>query len=574
MDNSTLLPSGGALRGIRSLIAVTLCATVLTLAFSISGMVFALRASRKDSGSQPTPVPVEPALPFRYAVDEAYLLPPTDQKNVGTCWCFSTIYLLESQYRAQGIRQHLLDPDQYVWFSVQAWLRFLHDHCERQPSVKACHYGGLMHNESADQEVESLYYFYNAWTADASTSLLPTAVCPYLPAPPSGTPSWDWFQCPGYEAALEPRQNPIKWRLKNISLAYNVLGIKELLYKVKRALAIGTPLPDIVYYVPCTEPTFSGTTTCLNKTVRCPSYVGTDYCYKLVRDGREQDGVFLAATDPKYMAELGGHAMNVIGWNDEWVYRNRFQTAEASAQLKGGFILHNSWRETGHSVEYFLGNQSEENEAVICPNHVAPMNWIPVYEREIQSLIGNHTHFTNLSCCSTDIQRVRGKGLNKGADLLYGKSAPWNGTNIRYALARDDDTGDIDVKFLPSGLAQVGLIEINMTGNYTYRRTNISALPFWALSQLFAPVPETLIPNEADSCGYWMLPYLAIENIQRVNWDLLDNFRVVDIEVEFDSQSYFNHSDSHAFNTTLLQRSTLRKNPTKFDGPLPYQYIY
>jgi hypothetical protein len=368
--------------------------------------------------------------------------------------------------------------------------------------------------------------------------------------------------------------NPVKWTLKTISLAYNVLGIKELLYKVKRALGIGTPLPDLVYYVPCTEPWFNTTDTCVSQSVRCPSYIGTDYCYKLVRDGREQDGVFLAATDPKYMAELGGHAMNVVGWNDDWVYRNRFQTAEASAQLKGGFILHNSWRETGHSVDYLLGNQSEENEAVICPNHVAPMNWIPVFEHEINWLIGNHTRFTNLSSCSADIKHVRGKGLNKGADLLYGKVPPLNGTNIRYALARDAGTGDIDVKFLPSGLARVGLFEITMANEYTYMRIYISELPFWALSQLFAPVPETLVPNEADSCGYWMLPYLAIENMQRINWDLLDNFRVVDIEVEFAPQSYIRHADSRAFNTTLLKASTFRKHPTKFDGPLPYQYIY
>jgi hypothetical protein len=202
------------------------------------------------------------------------------------------------------------------------------------------------------------------------------------------------------------------------------------------------------------------------------------------------------------------------------------------------------------------------------------MNWIPVYELEIQWRIGNQTHFSNISCCSTDIQRVRGKEPNKGADLLYGRSAPWNHSNIHYALARDSDTGDINVKFLPSGLVQVGLIQINMTGNYTYRGTNISGLPFWALSQLFVPIPETLVANEADSCGYWMLPYLAIENIQRINWDLLDNFHVFDIEVELDSQSYVNHSDSHAFNMLYLHSSTFRKTPTKFDGPLSYQYIY
>jgi hypothetical protein len=82
------------------------------------------------------------------------------------------------------------------------------------------------------------------------------------------------------------------------------------------------------------------------------------------------------------------------------------------------------------------------------------------------------------------------------------------------------------------------------------------------------------VPNEYDSCGYWMLPYQTIENMDRINWDLLDNFRVIDFHVEFANQSYVRHPDSRAYNTTLLINSTRKLNVTKFDGPRPFQYIY
>jgi hypothetical protein len=76
--------------------------------------------------------------------------------------------------------------------------------------------------------------------------------------------------------------------------------------------------------------------------------------------------------------------MNIMGYNDDWLYRNRFQAPENSAQMKGGFILHNSWRSEGHSVKYLAGLESEENEAVKCPNHKTPLNWIPATLKCVQ----------------------------------------------------------------------------------------------------------------------------------------------------------------------------------------------
>jgi hypothetical protein len=570
-DDPSEMPSA-ELSKVRNFLITIFSAALITLAFSIASMVFSLRASRHADKLQPIEFPATSGkLPWRYLVDDSYILPPTDQKNVGTCWCFSTIYGLSAQYRAQGIRSGLLDPDEYVSFSVQAWLRFLRDQCVAHPEVKACHYGGLLENSSEDQEVESLYYFYNAWTENVSSHLLPESVCPYLPAPPKDSPDRDFFKCPGYEAALEPNQNPVRWRLKSMSLAYTVQGVKELLLRLRRSLGFGTPLPDMVYFIPCDGSPFANSTDCASLSYPCPEYVGARYCHKLEIDGRENDGIFMGSVDPKFMGELGGHAMDVVGYNDEWIYKNRFQSSATSAQLKGGFVLHNSWRSNGHSVRYWMGLESEENEAVICPNHAMATNWIPATLEcvQAQAASGAINHYLN---CSSGIERVRGRGRTNGSDLLYCQSTHCN-SSLLYVLERQDD--DVHADFLPSGLANVRLITIdNSTTPYTIGQTTVAQVPFWALSKWFAPIDEAFVPNEPDSCGYWMFPYETVDNMLRIQWDLLDNFRVVDIEVEFENSSYAKHMDSARYNRSLLQSSTKRINRTKFDGPLPYQYIY
>jgi hypothetical protein len=297
-----------------------------------------------------------------------------------------------------------------------------------------------------------------------------------------------------------------------------------------------------------------------------------EYCVRVELDARDQTGVFLGAVDPKFMAELGGHAMNLVGYNDEWIYRNRFQSAPAAAH-KGGFILHNSWRTGGHSAEYFFGNQSEENEAVICPNVVAPVNWIPAEFGCVanESAANRITSFLN---CSSDLPRIRGNGRTAGADLLYCNHDACNRSAQRlYVLERVGR--DANVKFTTSGTAEVGLITIeNASLPYTVGRTTIKGVPFWALSQLFRPLNASVQANDKDNCGYWMLPYDTLENMQRINWDLLDNFRVVDLEIEFTQTSYALHPNASDYDLTYLNTSTKPRNKARFNGPVPFDRIY
>ena len=539
--------------------------SVCCLVVSILAMVFSLQAKNKKFDI--STLPSDLTLPRRYSVDRSYILPPTNQMNIGSCWCFATIYLLESQYHHQGVEEGYLDENEYVQFSKQAFFTWLGDQCHLHPEVKACHYGGLMSNSSEDQEIESLYYFAKAWN-ETYKAVLPESVCPYTQKPDDMT-NWSYMQCPGLYDAIN--ENPIEWSFSSIEAAYTLQTAKELLYKSKRALGIGAPLPSLRYYIPCENSPFSDKDQCVNQTYQCPQelYRGK-YCYRYDIDGRQQDGVFLSNIDTKFMAELGGHAMNLVGYNDDWIYRNRFQAFSSVAPLKGGLILHNSWRPEGHSVDYYMGLQSEENEAVLCPNHKSPFNWIPTDVESVKNAVQKGGD--EIYRIPSDIKRVRGNGTTKYADPLICVSSQYCNPNSTYFLMMSD-AGQIDanVTINPDGTNDISFIEVMKDNTVTVK--TLHGYPFWALHSVFNPHEKILVPNDPNGCGYWMLPYHTIESMARINWDFLDNFKVFDINIKFTKQSYRKNAAS-GYNYTLMDLSTKRKDIQSFDGPLPYQYIF
>jgi hypothetical protein len=410
---------------LRTWIIVVLCGLVFGCVLGLTAIVFTIKTDNKIH--YPAPPPHIFTVPYRFRLPDAFSLPPTDQKNIGTCWAFSTVYLLESQYRAQGVREGLLSELDYTRFSVQAYLKFIHDQCNGSTPAKACHYGGMLQNNPADHQIESLWYWLQAWPK-LGASIVPDSVCNYTTDPAH------YFECPNLTTALN--KNPLNWTIKSVTNAYGVKATKDLLLRSKRALGISVPLPTLVYYTPCEGSAFANSSDCVNHTYPCPEPHSGSFCHTAELDARDQTGVFLASTETKYMGELGGHGMNVVGYNDDWVYKNRFQSRQTTAQLKGGLILHNSWRAGGHSVDYLYGDQSEENEAVICPNHVAPVNWIPAtFECVREQVAARNIVNGTVKNCSADLQRIRGKGITTGADLLYCDNDACD-RNLLYVLER------------------------------------------------------------------------------------------------------------------------------------------
>ena len=98
-------------------------------------------------------------LPKRFVVPDRFLLPPSNQMSRGTCWDFATIFLVESQYRGNGIQKGFLNEDEYTLFSKQAYGAFLGQNCLKHPEIKGCKHGGLGHHSTDDQKIAAIEYF-------------------------------------------------------------------------------------------------------------------------------------------------------------------------------------------------------------------------------------------------------------------------------------------------------------------------------------------------------------------------------------------------------------------------------
>jgi hypothetical protein len=498
----------------------------------------------------------ESMLPSRYVVDRSYWVPATDQASRGTCWAFATIYLLQSQYRAQGIRSKYLEPDEYVNLSVQAYVSLVGNWCRSHPTEKVCGYGGFLKNTTNDNEVELLLGFLEA-IPSLNKSIVPESVCPYSPSRSAITD----FKCDGLGSAIE--NNPIEFGVKRFDTVYDLRGVKQLLYTAKRPIGLGTPTGAINYYIPCEGSPYATGEACTKRQFPCPNDQNGSFCHILRLSSSAGEGIFLTVDEIERIQQTGGHAMNILGYNDDWRYNSRFSVPESIAKLKGAFVLHNSWGSRGHSIEFLMGQRTLENEEATCPNTRDPLNWIPATYLELENAGGN------VSKIDTAPKRIRGHTRTEHPDLLTCSDSS-NITCVyrrKYVLGRR--SGDTNSTAIGNGLYRTQLWDVTDAPTITSRDV---IYPFWALGTIL--MPTTMPLNDLHNCGFWAMPYQTMEALRRRNWDLFDNFKVTDIEVEFTPASYASAAESQGKDLSYLLNSTYTIPEVKFDGPIPFDLIY
>jgi hypothetical protein len=135
----------------------------------------------------------------------------------------------------------------------------------------------------------------------------------------------------------------------------------------------------------------------------------------------------------------------------------------------------------------------------------------------------------------------------------------------RYVIGRAGN--DVNTTALDNGMYRTQFIDVATAASIDVE------YPFWALARLFI-VEDEWVSNDWHDCGYYAFPYPTLEAITRRSWDLFDNFKVSDIQVEFTSGSFARATQEKGKNLTLLLKSTFVVDPPTFDGPIPFNLIY
>ncbi|KAH3767138.1 hect e3 ubiquitin [Pelomyxa schiedti] len=485
-----------------------------------------------------------------------YETPRYYQVDRGTCWDFATIGLLEQSYRQNGVKKGFLQRDEYVKFSEQAYGISMMRACAKHPEV--CDVPGdyVIQNSTEGGEIGWIYSL-----SELYNKVLPVAVCPY-------TDIDGETQCPGIDKALD--QNPIRFDIKSMEVAYNAKDTRALLLKYKMPLGWSSLMHVVSYYFPCSDSYWGAQDIC-NETnkVTCPTdrFYYSQFCGEVQGAMYNMDGEFFMHG---VMEIEGGHAMNVVGFNDGFVTREGF---------KGGFIIRNSWYDLvygdnpygrgargSHSIAYWMQEISAWDEFALCPNPLNPANWLscvqqspgPTGRRSEKTGVTKNKHYRTGPLAADDYFDISETCLDASfMEHLVNVSLQPTEFQCKNTLACDDSYRYFVVSTQTS--VQGDLLGMTMLGvNKVDQSQIIVATPLnnpSALAYIWEPLQiyQDMLVDSEDWCGYYFWPY-----------DVLDkqvggfrNYYAHYFDIEWQAQSYLLNKEQYgSYNYTLMELSS------------------
>ncbi|KAF4317041.1 hypothetical protein G195_009550 [Phytophthora kernoviae 00238/432] len=241
-----------------------------------------------------------------------YVTPRQDQAYRGTCWDFATIGFLEQSYRAHGVKEGWLAPDEYVAFSEQAYGAEI---------LKLCS-GDADSLQQKDCRVAGDEMWMNSTEGGES-----------------------------------------------MTTKYEDMSVREHLVRRNQAMPLSTPIAMVTHYYPCIGK-FANNRHCQSETCTlCPGDMATTTCCIPLKGGRNRnmEGEFFSH---RGMSIEGGHAMLLVGYNDAFLTREGFtgglivKNSWADGPYQGS-----------HSLAYWMQEVSDWEERSVCPNSYNPFNW-------------------------------------------------------------------------------------------------------------------------------------------------------------------------------------------------------
>ena len=513
------------------------------------------------------------------------------QRARGTCWMFAAVAMLEFSYRQQGISRGWLRPSQYLKMSEQAFGVAVLDACWSDPDM--CLYDGdEIHTGKSTQggEYTLLYHLRTL----SNSSALPWSVCPYMQEPGHD------HACAGLHAAQA--SSPLRFHVRSMATHYERLAMKTALRR-GRLLALSMPLANVLHLLPCTaatrdtlgcDPSEAG-----GRCHACPSqraYAGADCCIIAEREMSTMAGEFYYLPILPLRKE-GGHAVNVVGFNDMFLTEAGFQ---------GGWIIKNSWWDGlppgpgwthargSHTLGYWLQRHSDADERSVCPNSHSPRSWYQCDDlyscrsRLTARYAASIHKVLHLEC--TDASPFATGACKKGARYFLKRIAPWGdepgdlGGGLSTACLLEDDPDVVATKADPSGGVtrrrraeqrqqqedgennqkqkeeeddeapgdadeESSATKPTMEDKEDHAMAEATAkaaaaeictppLPLDDLALIFSPVPQEIKPNDPDQCGYYFMPYDILETLSV----RFGGMFATELDIEWEPGSYANNA--------------------------------
>jgi C1A family cysteine protease len=512
-------------------------------------------------------------LPHAFSVEPTAVTPVKDQQSRGTCWAFSTVGHIEASYRKHGLEKGFLKENEYVRFSEQAYALSIVDYCQEHTDDDRCYGTGPPNGSTEDGTPEWLYYF-----SESIPSVLPEEACPY-----KGTND-EQAICPDRQTKQD--SNPIRYTVKSLDSVFSLSGVKELLYKTNLPLTWSHIIATQTYMVPCT------TGDAIQASAICQSclYPVTPG-YVLDEEDPDYSQCLALYTVPSYDNEgrfslhgqpflSGGHAMQVVGYNDNFrVDVGNF--GELKERTLGGFIIKNSWGSSmGHSINYWKQEISTMDESFLCPDETAAQKWLPADTSCMQE------HATVAACSSSMYKRVRDQWVTGATELkctdTSAESREYYGfskcnPDKHYVLASIPDHPLATWFETPTGsegYLNFFLLEFTpgdeISGATLVETENTT---WFGLSRVLTPVSD-LIGNHEDYCGFFFLPYQYFQeaNVRNPAFGH-DTPSISFMDIEWDDSSFLANKEKYPdFDYTYLEQSSKTMDMYKFDGPLDFNY--
>eukprot|EP00727_Mastigamoeba_balamuthi_P008834 m51a1_g4573 hypothetical protein (571) ;mRNA; f:157189-159406 len=562
MHDRSSCAATGAVAIAAAAVVIAVAPIVALVAFSRPVLDAAASAPLPAAASSTVqPLIASSGLPTKWAAK--YLLPQYFQEDRGTCWVFATIGWLEQSYRQNGIEKGFLEPDQYVRLNNQAFGISVIEACRGHPDVCDALGEGPWVNQTAGGETWWLYSLSALYH-----QVLPSSVCPY-------TDEEHELECPGMDKAV--RFNPIRFDIRGMDTAYSVADSKALMVARDRPLLWSSLMHTVMYYMPCNDTYWARQAGCnATNRVRCPTdkYYNSDYCARFESAMYNQDGEFFMQGNT---VVEGGHAMNAVGYNDEFVTKQG---------QKGGFIIKNSWHDLtygadpdgrgargSHSVAYWMQEISAWDEKALCPGPLNPDNWLScVAQQPGPTMPGRRAKRTvaaadgsydiSQTCLSERFMEYLVNVTLQPTEFVC-RDAAWCavGGRHRYFLVSVERSAD-------QRTMQVCMLHYDAK---TAAQATICT-PYVnpsLVAYIWAPVQaqQDRLRNDPDFCGYFFWPYEMM--YQQTGVLGAGNTYTTNFDIVWDDSSYIANMDRHPeYDYSFVKASTAVQRSVDF-GALP-----